>query len=106
MASMKIIGNKHLINASGHFHSSCNGEGERLLSSSLLPGYTQLVLRSQAVTIQIQIYSKCDITQSLQSLQDGPEGRTFYWLKLGDKASLILKRVVEKVIRIKGPIRC
>ncbi len=44
--------------------------------------------------------------QSLQSLWDRPEVSMFYWLELGDKASLVLKRVVEKVIRIKGLIRC
>lgn len=28
------------------------------------------------------------------------------WLELADKATLILKRADEKVIRIKSPIRC
>lgn len=30
----------------------------------------------------------------------------YYWLELADKATLILKRADEKVIRIKSPIRC
>lgn len=44
--------------------------------------------------------------QTLLLFRARPEGSMFYWLELGDKASLILKRVMEKVIRIKGPIRC
>lgn len=79
------------------------GKKEHLLLIYFVAWLCELALRSQAVTFQIKIHSTSDIMQRLQSLWDRPGGSDYYWLELGDKAGVILRRVVEKVIRIKGP---